>query len=88
MAEILPYPLAIYLKCIGNTMDRKQIITPLLAEIKDLENLSGAVTYAPKQLLPLLKTLKSYNFYAMLCINNFNWKAELLRIFIIFTFIP
>lgn len=58
MAEILPYPLAIYLECIGNTMDRKQVITPLLATIPGYENVSGAITYAPRQLLPLLNVLR------------------------------
>lgn len=38
LAELLPYPLAIYLECIGNTQDRKQIITPLLAEIDSMEH--------------------------------------------------
>lgn len=59
MAEQLPYPLAMYLECIGNTLDRKQIVTPVLAEIREHENLSGAVTYAPRQLLPLLRVLQA-----------------------------
>jgi hypothetical protein len=57
MASTLPYPLAIWLESIGNATDGKQIIAPLLAEIAGDENCSGAATFAPRQLLPLLKIL-------------------------------
>ncbi|CAG4981882.1 unnamed protein product [Colias eurytheme] len=66
MAEHLPYPLAIYLECIGNTADRKQVITPVLAEIQgEFANVSGAITYAPRNLLPLLRILREG-----VCANN------------------
>lgn len=48
-----------YLECIGNGMNRKQLITPLLAEISGRANFSGAITYAPRQLLPLLILLRA-----------------------------
>jgi hypothetical protein len=38
MASTLPYPLAIWLESIGNAVDGRQIITPLLAEIAGNEN--------------------------------------------------
>jgi hypothetical protein len=59
MASTLPYPLVIWLQSIDNAVDGKQIITPLLAEIAGNENCSGAATFAPRQLLPLLKLLRA-----------------------------
>lgn len=60
MSSILPYPLAIYLESIGNTADHKQIVTPLIAELQDVEpGLSGAINYAPRSLLPLLRLLRA-----------------------------
>jgi hypothetical protein len=35
MASTLPYPLAIWLESIGNAVDGRQIITPLLAEKRE-----------------------------------------------------
>lgn len=59
MAEQLPYPLAMYLECIGNTYDRKQVITPVLAELTgEYASVSGAISYAPRHLLPLLRMLR------------------------------
>jgi hypothetical protein len=58
MASILPYPLAICLQSIGNASDGKQIVTPVLAEFLGNE-CSGAITFAPRQLLPLLKILRT-----------------------------
>lgn len=58
MASVLPYPLAIYLESIGNATTNRQIVTPLIAEITGNEALSGAITYAPRQLLPLLRLLR------------------------------
>jgi hypothetical protein len=59
MASTLPYPLAIWFESIGNAVDGRQIVTPLLAEIAGDENCSGAATFAPRQLLPLLKILRA-----------------------------
>lgn len=58
MAEELPLPLAMLLETIGNTVSGKQTVTPLLAEVQGMANVSGAVTYAPRQLLPLLRILR------------------------------
>lgn len=58
MASMLPYPLAIYLESIGNTTSGRQLVTPLIAEIDGNEALSGAITFAPRQLLPLLRLLR------------------------------
>lgn len=58
MASVLPYPLAIYLESIGNTMSGRQIVTPLIAEIRGNEAMSGAITYSPRQLLSLLRLLR------------------------------
>lgn len=57
MASVLPYPLAIYLECLGNTESGRQIVTPILAELQEAA-VSGALTYAPRQLLPLLRLLR------------------------------
>lgn len=60
MTGILPYPLAIYLESIGNTVCGKQTVTPILAELEEYEGgTSGAVTYAPRQLIPLIRLLRA-----------------------------
>lgn len=61
MASMLPYPLAIYLECIGNCTDGKQIVTPILAEYNtnELRAVSGALTFAPRQLKSLLILLRT-----------------------------
>lgn len=33
MASIMSYPLAMYLECLGNANDGRQIVTPTLAEL-------------------------------------------------------
>lgn len=60
MASVLPYPLALYLESIGNCVDGKQIVTPLLAEYRldNLRAVSGALTFAPRQLKALLVLLR------------------------------
>lgn len=58
MASVLPLPLAKYLECIGNVKHSTNIITPVLAEHR-VRALSGAVSYAPRQLLPLLRILRA-----------------------------
>lgn len=59
MAEHLPYPLALYLECIGNTTDRRQVITPVLAEMPgQYTAASGAISHSPRHLLPLLRLLR------------------------------
>nr|CAH7738846.1 unnamed protein product [Callosobruchus chinensis] len=60
MASELPYPLAIYLECIGVCADESQSIVPVLAELQSdaLQAASGALTLAPRQLLPLLNLLR------------------------------
>ncbi|KAL1490207.1 hypothetical protein ABEB36_012939 [Hypothenemus hampei] len=60
MASILPYPLAIWLECIGNCADNRQIVTPLLAQLQGaLADASGAITYSPRQMIPLLRILRT-----------------------------
>lgn len=60
MAASLPYPLAIYLECIGNCADNKQVITPLLAQYTDTDYtpVSGALTFAPRKLIRLFCLLR------------------------------
>ncbi|XP_050314887.1 uncharacterized protein LOC126749236 [Anthonomus grandis grandis] len=60
MASTLPYPLAILLECIGNTVSGKQIVTPLLAAIPGKDaNLSGAMNYAPRVMILVLRVLRA-----------------------------
>jgi hypothetical protein len=53
---LLFYPIE---ESIGNASDRKQIVTPVLAELMGNERCSGALTFAPRQLLPLLRILRT-----------------------------
>lgn len=60
MGSILPYPLAMYLECIGNCADGKQVVTPYLAEYaaNNLRPASGALTFSPRQLKKLFVLLR------------------------------
>lgn len=58
MASSTPLPLAIYLECLGNTKDYDQIITPTPAISTANVALSGAQTWFPRQLLPLLRLFR------------------------------
>ncbi|KOC67378.1 hypothetical protein WH47_09295 [Habropoda laboriosa] len=57
MVTSLPLPLAMYLECIGNVKQGDRVVTPLLCEHTD-QMLNGAISYAPRQLLPLLRILR------------------------------
>lgn len=58
MVASLPLPLAMYLECIGNVKQGDRIVTPVLCEHEN-PMLSGVLSYAPRQLLPLLRILKA-----------------------------
>lgn len=58
MASSTPLPLAVFLECIGNTKDADQIITPIAAISHEQAALSGAITWFPRQLLPLLRLFR------------------------------
>lgn len=61
MASTLPLPIAVQVECVGNTVQSKQLVTPLLAVVANPqhEHLSGAITYAPRQMVPLLRILRA-----------------------------
>nr|XP_012146119.1 PREDICTED: uncharacterized protein LOC105663206 isoform X2 [Megachile rotundata] len=58
MVSSLPLPLAMYLECIGNVKQGANIVTPVLCEHRN-PMLSGVLSYAPRQLLPLLRILRA-----------------------------
>lgn len=58
MANSIPLPLAVFLECIGTTKDADQIITPIAAISREQPALSGALTWFPRQLLPLLRMFR------------------------------
>lgn len=58
MAKSTPLPLAVYIECIGVTKDADQIITPTAAISNEQPALSGALTWFPRQLLPLLRLFR------------------------------
>lgn len=60
MASTLPLPIAVHLEAVGNCCEGNQIVTPLLAEIQgENAELSGAISFAPSQMLPLLQLLST-----------------------------
>lgn len=58
MASSTPLPLAVYFECLGNTKDYDQVITPTPARLIADAPISGAVTWFPRQLLPLLRLFR------------------------------
>lgn len=61
MAAMLPYPMAMYLECLGVVAEGQSSVVPVLTSMSDpgMTPLSGVFTYAPSQLLPLLGLLHS-----------------------------